>query len=371
MKHFVTQPRSSAIRRVVSALFGLAAVSSVAGAQSATPTVTWGGYVDTYFAYDLGRPTTFDRAFTTQPARANEFNVNLAFLEANLSGDGIRGRLALQAGTAVQSNYAGEPTNGAISGPALARHIQEAYVGVQLAPSLWVDAGIFYSNVGVESWVSSDNLALTRSLTAEFSPYYSTGVRGTWQANDRLTLRVDLVNGWQNISESNTDKAIGTRLDLKLNDALTASHYAFVGNEVGTTRLFTGLGLTGTLGEGTSLAANVDVGRQDGAAGDDADSWVGGALVLRRALGGRTSLTARGEWYNDPGQVIIVTGGGQPGFRAAGGSLGLDVTPRAGVMWRSEVRVLSAPDALFPDRGAAGGVGSQNVVLTTSLALRF
>lgn len=371
MKQSLVQQSASAVRKVAAALVGLAAVASVSDAQSATPTITWGGYVDGYYAYDFGRPATFDRAFTTQPARANEFNVNLAFFEANLSGDGIRGRLALQAGTAVQSNYAGEPTNGAISGPTLARHIQEAFVGVQLAPSLWVDAGIFYSNVGVESWVSSDNLALTRSLTADFSPYYSTGLRTTWQASERLMVRVDLVNGWQNISETNTDKAIGTRLDLKLNDALTASHYAFVGNEVGRTRLFTGLGLTGTLGEGTSLAANVDVGQQDGAAGADADSWVGGSLQLRRSLSARTSVTARGEWYNDPSQVIIVTGGGQPGFRAAGGSLGLDVTPRAGVMWRTEARVLSAADAVFPDRDAAGGLGRQNVVLTTSLALRF
>jgi hypothetical protein len=94
-------------------------------------------------------------------------------------------------------------------------------------------------------------------------------------------------------------------------------------------------------------------------------------LVLRRRLTATTSITARGEWYNDPGQVIIATGAGQPGFRAAGGSLGFDVTPRPGLMWRTEARVLSAPDALFPDRGANGSLGRQNVVLTTSLALRF
>lgn len=345
------------------------ALGTSARAQSGAPTVTWGGYVDAYYAYDFGQPATLDRAFTTQPARANEFNVNLAFVEANLSGDRIRGRLALQAGTAVQSNYAAEPTLGANSGPTLARHLQEAYVGVQLHDRLWVDAGVFYSNVGVESWVSSDNLTLTRSLTADYSPYYSSGVRAIWQASSRVAVRVDIINGWQNISETNSDKAIGTRVDLTLRDGLTASHYAFVGNEVGRPRLYTGLGISGALSERTAIAANMDVGLQDAAAGDAADAWVGGSLMLRRRVTDRTSISARGEWYNDPSQVIIATGG--PGFRAAGGSLGLDVTPRAGVMWRTEARMLSSPDALFPDRDSAGGFGTQNVVLTTSLALRF
>lgn len=357
--------------RIEGITLALLAWSVTAPAQQTAPTITWGGYVDAYYAYDLGRPATLDRAFTTQPARANEFNVNLAFVEAKLSGDGLRGRVALQAGTSVQSNYASEPTVGRVSGPSLARHLQEAFVGVRVARELWVDAGIFFSNVGVEGWIPADNIALTRSLTADYSPYYSAGVRATWQASPRLGVRVDLINGWQNISETNSDKAIGTRLDFVVRDGLTASHYAFVGNEVGQARFFTGLGLTGTLAEGTTLAANVDVGRQDGAAGAEAEGWVGGSLTVRRRLGARTGLIARGEWYRDPGQVIVSTGAGQPGLRAAGGSLGVDVAPRAGLSWRTEARLLSSPDALFPDRDGAGGLGRTNVVITTALSARF
>ena len=105
------------------------------GAQNAPDTaikVTWGGFADAYYTYDFARPPTLDRSFfggatfTTQPARSNEFNVNLAYIEANLSGNGIHGRVAFQAGTAVQSNYGAEPSVGIISGPLLSRHIQEA-----------------------------------------------------------------------------------------------------------------------------------------------------------------------------------------------------------------------------------------------------
>src|SRR5436309_13952034 len=96
---------------------------SGARAQPASDTtikVTFGGFIDTYYAYDFDRPPTIDRSFfggalfTTQPARHDEFNVNLVYVEANLSGNHLHGRFALQAGTSVQSNYNGEPTVGII-----------------------------------------------------------------------------------------------------------------------------------------------------------------------------------------------------------------------------------------------------------------
>lgn len=342
----------------------------IAGAQE-PPQVTWGGYVDAYYAYDVGRPPSFDRAFTTQPARANEFNVNLAFVEAKVSGGGIRGRVALQAGTSVQANYAAEPTRGTVSGADLARHLQEAYIGIQLRPSLWVDAGVFFSNVGVEGWIPTDNLTLSRSLTADFSPYYSSGIRAAWQASPRVAVRVDLINGWQNISETNTDKAIGTRVDVTLREGLVATQYAFVGNEVGQLRVFGGVGLSGSLTQRTTVALNVDAGQQAANAGGGPAEWFGGSVMLRRHLSTRSALLARAEWYADSDQAIVSTGPGRPGLRASGGSIGVDVSPRTGVTWRNELRALVSPDAQFPNRAGAGGLSRQNFVITTALAVRF
>jgi len=123
-------------------------------AQADTATrITYGGFVDSYYAFDFGRPPTQDRSFasgnlfTTQPARHAEFNINLAFVEAKLDAPRLRGRVALQYGTSVQSNYLGEPTNGEISGPTASRHIQEAFAGYHVTPSLWVDGVIFFSNM--------------------------------------------------------------------------------------------------------------------------------------------------------------------------------------------------------------------------------
>ena len=118
------------------------------------PVITFGAFIDTYFAWDFGQPDAFDRPYTTQPARHDEFNVNLAFLEAKLTGEKVRGRVALQAGTSVQANYAGEPNVGSVSGADLARIIQEAWVGVRVSPKLWVDGGIYFSPIGWEGFIS-------------------------------------------------------------------------------------------------------------------------------------------------------------------------------------------------------------------------
>lgn len=212
---------------------GSASLCAQATADS-TLSVKFGGFVDGYYAFDFNRPPTMDRAYTTQPARHNEFNVNLAFVEAVLSGARVRGRVALQLGTSVQSNYAAEPRVGTVSGSDVSRYIQEAVVGVKVAPSLWVDGGIYLSHIGSESWISRDNLTYTRSLIADFSPYYQAGVKVTWQARPSLTAQLNVVNGWQNISETNGDKAVGGRVDWVASPKATLFAYNLIGNEAPT-----------------------------------------------------------------------------------------------------------------------------------------
>jgi hypothetical protein len=271
----------------------------------------------------------------------------------------------------VQANYGAEPSVGVVSGGSLARHLQEAYVGYKVHDRLWVDAGIFFSSMGAEGWISSDNLTYTRSLVADYSPYYSSGVRAVFQATPKLVARVDLINGWQNISETNTDKAVGTRLDYSPRDGVTLSHYAYAGTETGgRMRLFTGVSTVAALTPRLKVEAEVDVGQQDRAGGAGTNTWTGGVLAARFALSGRAGLIARGEWYSDPSQVIIVTGG-PDAFRTTGGSVGLDIAPVAGFVWRTELRALSADAPIFTDRDAFTGSSKTNLVLVTAFTLRL
>ena len=359
-----------------------ALIANTLSAQAPADTsrrVTIGAFVDTYYAWDFGRPPARDRAFaggalfTTQPARHDEFNVNLAFLEARLEGADARARLALQAGTSVQSNYASEPAVGGVSGAALSRHIQEAVAGVQLARDLWLDAGTFFSHIGMESWISTDNVTYTRSLVADYSPYYQSGVKLSWSRR-AVQARLDVVNGWQNVSEGNGGKAVGARLDWSPKPGAAFSYYNLFSSEAGNRlRTLHGVGAKYERGRAT-LLAEADVGTQQRSnASGGAARWSGFTTVARARVTQRLAFAARIEGFQDANQIVLGTGsqGAVPnapcGCRAA--SVGADFITPGGAMWRTELRGFRSNGAIFPDGPAAsrrtGGF------LTSSLALRL
>lgn len=381
------------LARPAQSIVGLMLAAQMAGAQSvalaslsasndsasktALPdtavTVSFGGFVDSYYAYDFGRPKNIDRPFTTQAARHNEFNVNLAYVEAKVSGPRVRGRLALQAGTSVQSNYSGEPRVGTVSGPDVSRFIQEAVAGYAITPSLWIDAGIFFSHIGEEGFVSRDNLTYTRSLSADYTPYYESGVKLTWQATSKLSALLTVVNGWQNISENNQDKAVGARFDFVPSASTTFSYYNFLGNEAGSglLRAFNGVGVKSSLASNFAIQGNFDYGTQEKAAGGHS-AWWSSAWIGKLQLSPTVGVSARGEYYHDTDNVMVATS--LPGgFKATTTSLGLDVSPLGGprVLWRSEIRGTWATEPVFPDRTASTGASTSNGLLVTSLALTF
>lgn len=360
-------------------LFALVALVSISANSAFAETersITWGGFADTQYAFDFNSPPNGDRAFTTQPARDNEFNLNLGFVEVKLNSLKTRARLALQAGTSVQSNYSSEPKRGSVSGGDLSRHIQEARIGYAVSERTWIDAGIFFAHVGSESWISRDNLILTRSLVAEYSPYYLSGVKITHAISDRLAAQILVTNGWQNISENNKDKNLGTGLEYNFED-VTVTYNAMFGNEVsvdlnstprkGEFRHFHNLILKSRSPERLEWIAQADVGFQRKPDSSDYSSWWGASLMGRYKLNETQKVSLRVEHYEDTDQIIIVTGQAAP-FNATGGSIGFDQTLDEGLVWRNEVRFLAAKESVFPKEST---LAKDNTTVTTSLGFSF
>ena len=337
--------------------------------------ITIGAFVDAAYAFDVNRPASGDRAFTTQPARHNEFTVNLAFVDVTVARRRVRGRLALQAGTSVRANYAAEAREGTVGDDGLSGMLQEAYAGYQVTPALWIDAGIFYSNMGMETWVSRDNPAYTRSLVADFSPYYSSGVRATWQLSPMVTARVDVVNGWQNIAENNEGKSLGVRVDVAATATTTVSWYGYAGNEPDAhRRLFNGVGVVARPSDRLELLAQFDVGQQRGPDSltirRRSPAWYGATLISRVWVRPTLAIVARAERFADGDQVVVPTGSTLP-FRANSASVGVDVRPEARVLWRTEARGYAADAAIFPRGHRVPAPSRRSGVLVTSLALTF
>ncbi len=137
----------------------------------------FGGFIDSYYLYNNNLPKATERKYTTQGVRNQEFNVNLAYIDMKVDEEKYRGRLALQYGTSVNTNYASEQTKDTGSNQLGVRNLQEAYVGFRLADKTWVDGGIYFGHIGFESWISHLNWNYTRAYALDYVPYYSMGVR--------------------------------------------------------------------------------------------------------------------------------------------------------------------------------------------------
>lgn len=353
-------------RILLLALAVTAVHGGLAGAQGAS--MTLGGYVDAYIAWDMGRPAARGRAFTTQAARHGEFAVNLAHIDLELSGDFVRGRLALQAGsstttTGVYGSLDTEPV-------AADRHLQEAVVGVRLGDRTWLDAGVFFSHTGSEKWITRDNLTYTRSLIADLSPYRLAGVKLSREVRPTIHATLVATNGWNQVTENNADKSVGLRADWRLTRSLTLAYYNLIGNEQPDTaesraRFYNGL--TGTwAGSEFTITVTVDGGRQD--TGGRISSWLGASLLARLQVMEHWAAHGRVESFQDPDGVIARAAAP---FEVWGTSAGLDFEHSDGVTWRSEFRNLRGTNPVFEQFDGAARLSKFNYVFVTSLALSF
>lgn len=332
-----------------------------------------GGFIDTYYAYDFNQPKDRERQFTTQPVRHNEFNINLAYLDATLKRDKTRGRIALQYGNAVTKNYSGEPTQGATSGPQDMKAVQEGYVGKRIGEKTWIDLGIFLGNIGAESWISKDNFTYTRSLNLDYVPYYSSGVRLEHQLSEKESIQLQLLNGWQNISENNRGKAVGMQYKRVVSEKATFVYNNFFGDEEVTSssprfRAYHNFFLNYSASDQWQFITAFDLGHQSQKDNDGVDPWYAVTITARRMLNTSDSISLRAEYYNDRHQANVLTGTAN-GFQVSSASVNYDQKFDENAVWRTELRGFYSLDKIFP--AEVSDVNRLNGFLVTSLALWF
>lgn len=345
-----------------------APAAPTAPAPPAGPLTTY-GFVDAYYGFDFNHGGSNQRpGFLYSHNRQNEFTVNNAILGMRYDDGKVRGALGLHAGTYVSANYAAEDQ--------VLKHIYEAYAGFRPFEKAWLDLGVFGSHIGFESAISKDNWTLTRSLMAENSPYYEAGARFTYEVSPRLTLTGLVLNGWQNIRETNQGKALGTQIQWKPTDKLLINSSTFYGNEqpqdsLKRRRYFHDFYITYAATERLNLALVFDVGKQQSEGRRGYDTWHTGSVFVKYKLADKFSTTLRGEYYNaDRGVLIssIMPARIEARFLAGGTSLNLDYLPTPNVAFRVEGRYLRAQSPIFEhDNGSSRNYGN----LTTSVALSF
>ncbi len=294
-------------------------------------------FVDTYYAHDFANLPARKRSYTTQALYDDEPALNLGFLDLEWSSDEWRGRLAAQDGSSVEANYAGEPEE-------CWQYVQEAYAGYRVSDRLWLDAGIYFSHIGPESWISRDNWTYTRSLMSEYSPYYQLGMKASYQWSETLSTQLHLLNGWQNISDDR-NPALGMQVSYILNPRYTLTYNNFIGYEQGT-RIFHDLILKYDATDRLAFIGAIDYGTQERAPREGQAWWYGFSMMTRYKIVESVALAGRVEKYRDPHQVILASETDNS-FSALGLSAGIDVTLLPQLVWRTEFRAFLDNDDVF------------------------
>lgn len=320
------------------------------------------GYIDVYYSYNFNNPASKEMSgFIFSHNRHNEFNINNAVVLLNYSTPKIRARVGLHTGTFIQANYAQDPI--------VLRFIHEANAGVRVNNDLWIDAGVFASHIGVESAISIDNWTLTRSLAAENSPYYETGVRAIFKPNDSWSFTGLVLNGWQNIRDYNSNKAFGTQIQFKPTQNILFNSSTFIGNEnpdsLKAMRYFHDFYSIIQLSKSISVSGTFDLGVQEKFGGHKYNWWMAMVLITRFQFNESFATAIRGEWFNDRGRVVIDS---PERFQTSAFSINFDYLIKTNALFRLEAKRFQADKNVF-ERNRS--FSKDMFLVTASIAINF
>lgn len=182
--------------------------------------------VDAYFSHDFSSNKHLKPAFSYNYKRNNEFNFNLIYFKTAYFFKNKRANLAFHSGNYAQYNYSNEPT--------LLQFMNEASVGMKVSKkhAIWLDAGILPSHIGFESALNTDCQTLSRSVLAENSPYYETGVKLNYShPSEKWLINLLALNGWQRIASKTPSfsPSIGLQLNYTPSKKWLFNYSNFIG----------------------------------------------------------------------------------------------------------------------------------------------
>jgi hypothetical protein len=187
---------------------------------------------DVYYNFNFAAPIDNTHAVSASIGRHNEFILNHACIGVETGYRNIIGRLWLQTGAMLNSIQDTDPSvnKGKNTGVANFRLIREATAGYHF--NRWhginIEAGIFVSYIGLESYMLNENWSYQRSMVSEFTPFYFQGARIQVFPGRRLKQEIWVMNGWQSYNSYGRSPAMGSSTYFRPteNFQLAASFYA-------------------------------------------------------------------------------------------------------------------------------------------------
>ncbi len=343
-------------------------VSVVKAQNDTTNTFTFTGYGELYYSQDFDQFVDEEKPnFIYNHKKLGAINMNLAFIKANYSTKGLRGNFALMAGNYSRYNLSSEP--------AWARIIYEANFGLSLSESynLWLDAGVLPSHIGFESAIGADCWTLTRSLLAENSPYFETGIKlSSVSKNEKWNTAFLVLNGWQKIKmpEGINKPSFGFQLNYKPNSNITLNYSNFLGSDkpdsLNSVRIFHNLFAQVQASKKLGFIMGFDLGSEKNKS-SKGKIWYSPVVISRLKINEKNFFAARIEYYYDREETIVSTNT-MNGFQTFGYSLNYDYQLSEKMLFRMEAKKYHSKDAIFRSRETSS---NQNFSITTAVTLKL
>lgn len=327
-----------------------------------------GGYVDTYYGYNLNEPSTGSNSYFVSSSRHNELTVNLAYVDVRYRSHYMRVRFVPGFGTYMDANYKNEP--GSIT------NLLEANVGVLLLEKkkIWLDAGVLGSPYTNESAISKDHLMYTRSFAPENVPYYISGVKLTVPLSQKFNAYFYLMNGWQVIQDNNSGKSVGTQLEFRPNNQMLLNWNTYMGDERSDLnpnfrmRYFTDFYWIYKSGKRWSATSCTYVGLQE-RIGATTGMWWQANFIARYDISSLFSLSGRVEYFHDPEGVVVNPLTAASGFRTMSYGMCANFQFHKLALFRLEARQFTSKDNVYLDE--YGSSTNKSTLLIGSITAWF
>lgn len=340
-------------------LFPLFSLSIFAKAQN-IDSIKVSGFLEVYFSKDQSIWKNHSRpSFLYSHTATDHVALNTAVFELKSFSKRLNTHLALVEGTYANNVTSAEPTGfGAL-------YVANISLALNNSKSCWLTAGIFPSHIGLETAIGMNNLSLTRSLAAENSPYYESGVKLELISKNKCwNFSLLGLNGWQTMTLLPQDHqmGLGTSVSFQPNSNFSISHNTYFGEvalaDTSAQRYFNNLQFQFKRNKWI-VQSQWDFGLQN------SKTWHVGFLGLGRDLNEKLNLNARLEYIEDPNSLVM----GSSLNTVYGGSVGgiYKLTPFAFI--RGEYRYLmSMNESLFQYKSSSSKTMQG---LTLSLAAQF
>jgi hypothetical protein len=188
--------------------------------------------LDANYTYSGNNPIDNTVVGSTTLARNNEIQVSSANIGGEFNYEGARARIVTQFGsrTVVVPRNDYSVYRGQYEMATMYRYLSEAYAGYHF--NKWyginVDAGLFMSYIGLNSYYQVENWEYQASFTSDNTPWFFNGVRVQIFPTKKLKIEPWLINGWQSYGRFNAMPGVGGNITWCPNEnikLLTNNYY--------------------------------------------------------------------------------------------------------------------------------------------------